>query len=707
MFYSRTVVKYVLLTFLTLGAFLVTGQNLDLIKKLKEELVTAKSEKRFEALNNLGWEYRWAHPDSTIFYSEQAFELGKSLQLKKGLAEPLNFIGVAYNYKGNRIKAFEYYDQALKVSSEQADSIQVAYSNNNLGRLFFEQGVLGRSYDYFITALALFEATDDSSGLAYTYQSLANVYKIQHDFEKAELSYLKAYKIRIALGNTRDIMSALGQLGRLYQEHNDHERALQYLHLADSAGRIIEDEINLAEIKTLIADSYLNQNKLREAELICEEGLQVIKRLNNIRMLPQAYLTMGQIHIKKNSLREGRKYFELALQISTDIKDLNSKMESHYWLWKLSEQENNRPEILRNQNQYLILKDSVKDLDVARQVERLQFEIEIGRKEQENELLKTNEAKNFLVIQQQKLQNIILISVVLSITTILFITWRAGKKRKEINEKLGEQNKFIQAQRLEIIEQNEKLSRRNQELSDLNYEKDTLMSIVAHDLKSPLHRIKGMVEIMELEGGLTVDQRTYLEMTKAATRAGLDLIKDLLDVHMLQENTVPHFSEFDLSLFILEKTKDFEPSADAKQIHLNIAHVESEIVFQDSGYLSRIVDNLLSNAIKFSKTHSEVKIGAGITRDYLWVAVKDDGPGFSELDRIQLFQRFKKLSARPTAGETSNGLGLAIVKTLVDRLGGSIELVSTPQKGSEFVVKLPIIIPTAADRKSIEERSKA
>jgi signal transduction histidine kinase len=233
------------------------------------------------------------------------------------------------------------------------------------------------------------------------------------------------------------------------------------------------------------------------------------------------------------------------------------------------------------------------------------------------------------------------------------------------------------------------------------------MSIVAHDLKSPLHRIKGMVEIMELEGGLTEDQRTYLEMTKAATRAGLDLIKDLLDVHMLQENTVPHFTEFDLSQFILEKTKDFEPTAEGKKIHLNIAHVESEIVFQDEGYLSRIVDNLLSNAIKFSRNNSVVKIGAGKTGDYLWVSVKDDGPGFSDIDRIQLFQRFKKLSARPTGGETSNGLGLAIVKTLVDRLGGSIELNSQPDKGSEFVVKLPIVTASDIERLKAEEKNKA
>ena len=684
-------VKYVLLTLFALQTFLAAGQNLELIKKLKQEIATAPSEKRFELMSNLAWEYRWAYPDSTIFYGEQAYELGKNLQVKKNLSEPLNFIGVAYNYKGNRLKAYEYYDLALKVSTEQGDSIQVAYSNNNLGRLFFEQGVLGRSYDYFIQALALFETVGDSSGLAYTYQSLANLYKIQRDFEKSESNYLKAYKIRLSLGNTRDIMSALGQLGRLYQDHGNHAKALRYLHLADSAGQIIRDEINLAEIKTLIADSYLNQDKLDAAEKICQDGLNVMQRVNSVRLLPQAYLTMGQVLFKRKAYADARKYFDLALKIATNIKDLNSKMESHYWLWQLSEKQNDRGEILRNHNEYLILRDSVKDLDVARQVERLQFEIEIERKDQENELLKSNDARNAAVIQQQKLQNFILIGVALGISIILLIQWRASKRRKAINEKLEEQNKFIQAQRLEIIQQNEKLSRRNQELSDLNYEKDTLMSIVAHDLKSPLNRIKGMVEIMELEGGLTEDQRTYLEMTKAATRAGLDLIKDLLDVHMLQENTVPHFSQFDLSAFIFEKTKDFEPSAEAKKIHLNISHVESEIVYQDSGYLSRIVDNLLSNAIKFSKTNSEVKIGAGKTNDYVWVSVKDDGPGFSDVDRIQLFQRFKKLSARPTAGETSNGLGLAIVKTLVDRLGGSIDLNSQPNKGSEFIVKLPII----------------
>jgi signal transduction histidine kinase len=670
-------------------SFSVSAQNLQLIDSLKAQLVSAEGKNRFDLLGDLAWEYRWAYPDSTIFYADQAHTLGVKLKLKKGLAEPLNFIGVAYNYKGERILSFEHYEKALKVSTDEGDSLQIAYSNNNLGRLFFEQGLLSRSYDYFIRALAIFEALGDSSGLAYTYQSLANLYKSQRDYQKAESNYLKAYKMRIAIGNTRDIMSGLVQVGRLYQENNQHDKALKYLHLADSAGNIIHDQIILAEIKTFIADSYLAKGMLEQAEEICTEGYNVIIKMNNIRMLPQVYVTMGQINLESGKLALAKRFFNLALDVSNKTNDLTSKMEAHYWLWKVSLQEKNRGEELRNHNEYLILKDSIKDLDLTRQVERLQFEIEIQRKEQENELLKVSETKNAVIIQQQRLQNIILIVVALFVGVLFMIQWRNSKKRREINEKLAQQNQFIQNQRSEIVQQNEKLFRRNQELSDLNHEKDTLMSIVAHDLKSPLNRIKGITQIMEAERNMTDDQKMYVRLMTDATQSGLDLIKDLLDVHMLEENVEPAHTKFDVSTFLLEKIEAFKPAAESKNIHLHITRAESEQISIDAAYLHRIVDNLLSNAIKFSPRDSTIDVAAGKLNDYIWISIKDQGPGFSEKDKMGLFQKFKKLSARPTAGETSNGLGLAIVKTLVDRLKGKIDLVSSQGKGSEFTVKFP------------------
>jgi signal transduction histidine kinase len=107
------------------------------------------------------------------------------------------------------------------------------------------------------------------------------------------------------------------------------------------------------------------------------------------------------------------------------------------------------------------------------------------------------------------------------------------------------------------------------------------------------------------------------------------------------------------------------------------------------------VDNLLSNAIKFSEHQSKIAIQASIENERAIISIRDSGPGFSDEDKQFLFQRFKKLSARPTGGESSNGLGLAIVKTLVDRLHGEIELKSALGEGAEFIVTIPQAGPPA------------
>jgi signal transduction histidine kinase len=683
--------KLIIAILLLFPAFLSLGQNLHLIDSIRNRVGKAQGQERFTLLNDLAWEHRFASPDSTIYYSNQAYELGRKLNLTKGLARPLNIIGVAFNYKGERLLAYENYQKALQMANAQKDSLQIAHSNNNIGRLFFEQGLLGRSYEHFIKAKSIFQAINDSSGLAYVYQSLANLYKTQHDYRKSEDNFLKAYQIRLALGKSRDIMSALLYLARLYQESADWDKSIYYLKKADSTGHVINDQINLAEIKTYLAESYLRKGKLNEAEAMGKAGLAVIEQVNNVRMLPQAYHTIGQIYFQKGDLKTAEHYFVSSLEIATRIKELNAQMKAYYDLWKVSEKKDNESERLTNMNQYLILKDSIKDLDLARQVERLQFEIEIQRKEQENMRLKSEDIAQESVIQQQRLQNIVLIIIIAFVSILGFVLWINNEKRKDTNEQLVNQNLEIQKQREEIIRQNEKLSRRNQQLSDLNHEKDTLMSIVVHDLKSPLGRIRGICDLMELEGGLTEDQKIYIRMTREATQAGLDLITDLLDVHMLEESPEPSYVNFDISRFLLEKVNEFHAMADAKGIHLYITRVSNDEVCTDLDYMNRIMDNLISNAIKFSERGSTIVVSAGSVVDEFWIAVKDQGPGFTSRDKIDLYKKFKKLTARPTGGESSNGLGLAIVKTLVDRLKGKIDLATETGAGSEFVVRIPIV----------------
>lgn len=396
---------------------------------------------------------------------------------------------------------------------------------------------------------------------------------------------------------------------------------------------------------------------------------------------------LGILDFETNRLPSAIHYLTKVIEEATKTGNLLQQRDAHFYLSKIYTKQGNKAKSIEHTNRYLILNESIRNVDLTREIERLQFQLEIEKKEKENEVLLAKQTASEALINQQKLQNTLLVIVIVFISVLASVHWWNSKKRKEVNVRLEQQNLEIKTQREEIVRQNEKLSRRNHQLSELNHEKDTLMSIVAHDLKAPLNRIKGLTDIMALEqNGSSSDQKMYLKLIQDSTRAGLDLIKDLLDVNMLEENVQPKLSTFDISTFLLEKMESFRQAAETKNIHLQITEVESEKIYSDADYLGRIIDNLISNAIKFSKNNTTISLAGGKSARGFWISVKDEGPGFSEKDREQLFQKFKKLSAQPTAGETSNGLGLAIVKTLVDRLGGEISLRSEPRKGSEFMI---------------------
>ena len=659
--------KQALITFLLIFSALgeTLGQNQALISEIRGKIKDAKNHEKFSLLNDLAWEYRFSFPDSTIYYSSLAYELGKTIGLEIGLSRPLNYIGVAYDKKGEPINAYDHYNKAFTIAERFSDSLQIGYSQNNLGRLLSDQGIHNKALEYFLKARKVFSALKDSSGLAYVYQSIGRINDSQKDYKNAELNFLIAYKIRVNLGNTRDIMAGLVYLGTALQKSGNNQKALEYLLKADSAGHVINDRINLAEIKVLLAKNYLATGNLDSAQKLSIEGLAVISGQNAKRTLPEALLVRGQVLLRLGNQKEAKRFFTQGLDIATQTKELDVKMDAHYLLWQLAEQQNDNSEKLLHHNQYLIIQDTLKDLEVARSLERFQFENEIQKRELESKLI---QARAESTVQKARLQNITLSVVSFFMVLMAFVLWRNNRKKQEINKKLTAQN---------------------QKLEELNHEKDTLMNIVAHDLKSPLNRINGLTHLMELDTQ-PESQKQYIDIIKKTTRAGLTLISDLLDLSAANETSLkPVVKSFDLPALIRNKIESFQEATKVKNIALNLKSISPTDTHTDPDFIERIIENLISNAIKFSEPNSSVEVSYGANKAELFISVKDNGPGFTEKDKAQLFQKFKKLSAQPTANESSNGLGLALIKSLVDRLNGKIELKSEVGKGSEFIITLP------------------
>lgn len=676
-----------LLLGLSISAYAQDFARIQSIKKKIRE--SGENINRFNYLGDLAFEYRFANPDSTIYYCKLAQQLSDKLELESGAARLVNYIGVAYNYKGDRLTAYETFMKAMAVAQSQHDTLQIAYANNNLGRIFFDQGLLSRAYSHFAKGVSLFEALRDSAGMTYGYQGLAGLYSTQRDFKKAEEYFIKALNMRLKLSNTRDIMSAWVYLGQHYSEFGYYDKATSCYLKADSGYSTTKDAINLAEVRIFLAENYVAANKLKEAQEVFDKGYGVINKSSQIRFQPRLLLTLGKIEYLHENFASAEKHFKACLEAARKVKDLSFQMEAHLYLSKVATKQFKSVEHLKNFNEYLIIKDSLKDLEVARQVERHHFELQIEKKDQENMVLKATQERNEAIIVQQRYQNIILVVVALSMLGLGGIVWANSRKRQEANVLLARKNNEIEGQRFEILRQNEELAKRNQRLSDYNHEKDTLMSIVAHDLKSPLNRIRGLIQVMRLEGGMDENRLKLLKMIEDSTLSGIDLITDLLDVHEIEENPNVVVVPIDVKGFLQQRVESFRSVATAKNIEIKLHIGEVGTTQSDIEYLNRILDNLLSNAIKFSPKGSTVEVDSGKENGSLWFSVKDQGPGFQEFEKKLLYQKFKRLSARPTGGESSNGLGLAIVKTLIDRLKGEITLKSEQNKGSEFIVRIP------------------
>jgi signal transduction histidine kinase len=130
--------------------------------------------------------------------------------------------------------------------------------------------------------------------------------------------------------------------------------------------------------------------------------------------------------------------------------------------------------------------------------------------------------------------------------------------------------------------------------------------------------------------------------------------------------------------------------ASKKNIEVGVQCEGNLLITSDKLCLSRIVDNLLSNALKFSSSGKKIGVRASTLQgNHLKIEVQDEAPGFSPEEASKLFQKFQKLSARPTAGESSTGLGLYVAKSMAEKIHGKITCVTKEKVGSTFSVELP------------------
>lgn len=253
--------------------------------------------------------------------------------------------------------------------------------------------------------------------------------------------------------------------------------------------------------------------------------------------------------------------------------------------------------------------------------------------------------------------------------------------------------KKLIATRKDLSKQKEDIEKQRDQLLQINQEKNSLISIVSHDLKSPLQQMKGMITLLELEGAtFTPDQKKYLQMMMQSSERLLNMVTRILDVESIDKRKLKlELESVLMDAFVRELIPYYQTLADPKEIRIHYQCANPGLhAAADPNYLKPIIDNLVSNAIKFSPREKNIFLRLNQSGQYVRLSVIDEGPGISEEDEAKLFQKFAKLSNKPTAGESSSGLGLSIVRKYAEAMGGLVRYKRQRKPGSWFVVEIPI-----------------
>lgn len=252
-------------------------------------------------------------------------------------------------------------------------------------------------------------------------------------------------------------------------------------------------------------------------------------------------------------------------------------------------------------------------------------------------------------------------------------------------------------QQKHYIEEKEKTRQQQEQLEILKQTdamKDQFLSILSHELRTPINVISGFGSILddEIAGSLNEQQHEYLRKMLGSADNLILLVNDLLDMTRIQAGkftVLPHIVNF--PEIVESVIENLTPLADRKHQAL-INEVPSELpqLMADDQRIAQVLNNLINNSIKFTPEGGNIWVRSCQEGNHLRCEVTDSGIGIAKEDIPKLFKRFTQLDMTSTRKVGGTGLGLSISKAIIDAHGGEIGVESEWGKGSTFWFTLPL-----------------
>lgn len=652
---------------LVVFAYAAHGQKTD---SLLVVLNDKQGSDRIEVLHELVINLWLTFPENAMGYGEEALMLSEKAGDSFAVSKSLRLIAGVHYYKADYDLSLDYNIRALNIAKTLNDSSLIGNGYNNIGLLYYNLGNYPTSLEYLLRSKQIKERINETYGLATVLNNIGLIFNETRNFEKAKVVFTEAYDVALKIKDGNNLVYSLNNKGIAYLNEGADDTALSHFRRAWSLSKLYEN-VNWGSVSLRrIGEVFVKKGLLDSARYYCELSMEASEKIADKKGIVEVYQILTKYALAKEKTEEALFYLNQSHELATQLK-LRQHLLNNLKLYIVIYQSSNEPTMVMDyQGRYIQLRDSL-FLDV---VNRNLSLVPIKLKEESDRITLSSQQNE---LKSKSFSNKIYAFALIVIIPLVIFLIVLLRKNQKANRNLIQFN--------EELQKTQKLLVTSEKMASLGM----MATGIAHEINNPLNFIKNGVEALSKKVG----------ESKIKDKEELNALFKIVNEGVVRSTKIvkslSHFSR---------KSPEMNEACNIKEIIENcllILHSKvkdrvrvktrfargKNLVRGNEGRLHQVMMNIISNAEQAIEGTGTIEISTTVIDGNLEVVIQDDGSGISEENLSKIGEPFFTTKA---AG-VGTGLGLFITFSIIDEHNGEIDVTSSPEMGTKFIISLPLV----------------
>lgn len=617
------------------------------------------------ALTQLSYYYQGTNLKMAEKYAYEACLLSQKNNNKRDMSCAMSQLGSVYCWQHRTTEALKMYADEMEIATQGNLQYWEADAYLGMAYVYEVEEDWTKALEYTLKATKKAEAVKNDLIMGFSYNRLAITY-LQLDQKTKAVEYCKK---AITIFKSHASLDQLGDsyinMGRIYHAQGAYDVSQIFF---DSSIQIFErlnEPYQLADVYQNMGEMLIDKLELDEASLSFSKALTSFKQANAEEAdLAMSTIGLGVVALHQKKIKEASFIFHQEFEKIKDVGIIDKELECLKYMAAADSAIGNYREAYQHMQEYARLYDTNYNETRARASERMLIEYDVKDKEQQFKgLQEQNENQKRRIAIVSVTGSIILLAIIM----LALLYRQKTAALKAINE--------LQINTLA----------QNRELAVLNNVKDKLLSMIAHDIRSPLTSLQTILQLTreQILNTAEFDHMSQMlddDITHLVTMLDNTLLwaGEQIQAIKIQKN---RFNLYDLTTEVIAL---YQNAISKKQLVMHNEVPQHTEVLSDMQIIHTVLNNLISNAIKFSENGKNIFINTEQQKNTILLSIKDEGNGMTDEILVKINSN-EFISTRGTNNEKGTGLGLLFSKDLLNKLDETLHIKTTPGQGTEVL----------------------